>query len=386
MVGLTPFLQRVQVTDYRSIAHCDISVPPLLILVGPNAAGKSNFLDALRFVADALDTTPSDAVKKRGGIDELLRRTRRDIDGFRIVLDFMISWDGVSTPVQYGLHIDRDSAGRRTLVVRGEWCEIRGVRDAGTAGFRVMHGLVLDGGGIEQDRLYLPVAATQGVFSEVYRSLRSMLVYQLELSQLRRPQPRLPGQTLDPVGARTGAVLGTIKAEYPQMWRRLNDYVRAIVPGRISVSEQVIDAYSTIAMRAEDSLDGVVFGPGAMSEGTLRAVGLLTALFQPAVLDGQVSLVGIEEPEISLHPAAAGALFDALTEASERVQIVVTTQSPDLLDRDDVDMESVRVVMMSDGVTDIGVADEVSRRLVADNQVTVGELMRTNQLRPMAVE
>ena len=46
-------LTRVRLRNYKSIAACDVSPAPLSFLVGPNGSGKSNFLDALRFVAEA---------------------------------------------------------------------------------------------------------------------------------------------------------------------------------------------------------------------------------------------------------------------------------------------------------------------------------------------
>src|SRR5580692_5605731 len=91
----------------------------------------------------------------------------------------------------------------------------------------------------------------------------------------------------------------------------------------------------------------------------------LPYLFQPAALDGRVSPVGIEEPETALHPAAAGALFDALTEASTHVQVTATSQSPDLLDREDLDSSVVRVAAMRSGLTVIGEVDDVSREIAA---------------------
>ena len=50
-----PFVRRVRARNYRSIADCDVTLGPLTVLLGFNAAGKSNFLDVLRFVADALE-------------------------------------------------------------------------------------------------------------------------------------------------------------------------------------------------------------------------------------------------------------------------------------------------------------------------------------------
>jgi predicted ATPase len=122
-----------------------------------------------------------------------------------------------------------------------------------------------------------------------------------------------------------------------------------------------------------------------MSDGTIRAAGVLAALFQPSVLHGGTSLVGIEEPELALHPAAAGALFDALTEASERVQVIATSQSADLLDRDDIGPAAIRAVRYDAGRTEIGELDDASARILAGRRSTLGELMRGNQLDPKRV-
>src|SRR5437764_4427362 len=68
-------ITRVALKNYKSIAACDVELRPLTILVGPNGSGKSNFLDALRFVSDALTNGLDQAVNSRGGIDSILSRT-----------------------------------------------------------------------------------------------------------------------------------------------------------------------------------------------------------------------------------------------------------------------------------------------------------------------
>lgn len=124
------------------------------------------------------------------------------------------------------------------------------------------------------------------------------------------------------------------------------------------------------------------FGPESISDGTLSAAGLLAALFQPGTLEGRIPLVGVKEPALGLHPTAAGALFDALTEASKHVQVIAAAQGGDLLDREDFNVEWARVVEMRDGVTTIGELDEGSRQAVGRGLATLGDLMRCNQLTP----
>jgi predicted ATPase len=120
-----------------------------------------------------------------------------------------------------------------------------------------------------------------------------------------------------------------------------------------------------------------------MSDGTLRALGVLIALFQSS--NGSlrpVPLVAIEEPEAALHPAATGVLLDALNEASRSTQILVTSHSPDLLENDRIPADSILAVSLSDGATRIGPLDEVGRSALRDHLYTPGELLRMNQLTP----
>src|ERR1700730_17779787 len=72
-----PFLRRVRIRGYKSIAFCDVRLQPLTILVGRNAAGKSNFLDALAFLRDVMKGGVAEAVKirPRGGWSSLVCRS-----------------------------------------------------------------------------------------------------------------------------------------------------------------------------------------------------------------------------------------------------------------------------------------------------------------------
>ena len=62
---MPPFLRRVQLRNYKSIAECDVALGPLTFLVGPNGSGKSNFVDSLRFIADSLTRSLDQAVRDR---------------------------------------------------------------------------------------------------------------------------------------------------------------------------------------------------------------------------------------------------------------------------------------------------------------------------------
>jgi len=179
-------------------------------------------------------------------------------------------------------------------------------------------------------------------------------------------------------------VLSALAAAQPDLKSRLGAYLHTIAPGIEDIGARSAGGYMTVAFRASNSAlkARTEFGPDAISDGTIRAAAVLAALFQPAAADGRIPLIGIDNPETTLHPAAAGVLLDALAEASEHVQVIMTTTSADLLDRQEADVSVVRVAGMDDGLTVVGEVDRASRQIVRDRLYTLGELMRAGQLSP----
>jgi len=64
-----PFVRRIRLRNFKSISACEAELGPLTLLVGRNGSGKSNFVDALRFVTDGLNLSLDHAIKARGGIE-----------------------------------------------------------------------------------------------------------------------------------------------------------------------------------------------------------------------------------------------------------------------------------------------------------------------------
>jgi predicted ATP-binding protein involved in virulence len=93
-------------------------------------------------------------------------------------------------------------------------------------------------------------------------------------------------------------------------------------------------------------------------------------------------LIGIEEPETALHPAASAVLREALERASEHTQIIVTSHSPDLLDDVAITPEKILVVVSDEGATRIVPLADGSRNAIKDHLCSAGELLRMNQLNP----
>ena len=175
-----------------------------------------------------------------------------------------------------------------------------------------------------------------------------------------------------------------MEADKPELKDRIRDYLAAIVPDVVDFRRTAIGHKETLEFRQEvkGSQHPWRFNAVSMSDGTLRSLGIVVAAMQLVNRTNPVYLVGIEEPETALHPAAAAALMDSLREAAEHTQIVLTTHSPDLLDRFDEKIDSLLVVQSRQGETLIGPSDEASVKSINDHLYSPGDLLRMDQLQP----
>ncbi|MGH2375284.1 MAG: AAA family ATPase [Actinomycetota bacterium] len=380
------FLTRVAIRNYKSVRACSVNLGPLTFLVGPNGAGKSNFLDALRFVADALDTTLDHAIRERGGINEVRRRSGGHPTHFGLRLEFRFP-SGASG--HYAFRVGAQPEG--AFEVQEEQCVVGEVMSYPQM-FHVRSGVVGESTikappPASRDRLYLVTASGLPAFRGLFDALSKMGFYNLNPGEIRDLQPAQVGEILVRDGRNLASVLGELAVHDLLAKRRVEQYLAEVVPGIRGVDRKAFGPRQTIEFRQQvaGSKDPWRFTAASMSDGTLRALGVLVALFQGRNGERRrVSLVGIEEPEAALHPAAAGVLLDALREASKRVQVIVTSHSPDLLDSPEIETDWLLAVTADGDVTTIGPIDQRGREALRERLFTPGELLRLDRLAPDA--
>jgi hypothetical protein len=271
-------LRRVRLTNFRSIAECEVDLGPLTVLVGPNGSGKSNSLDALRFVRDAVETTPYQAIDARGGLNEILCRVPERRSSLRIELDLVVPYGPMpdqQIETYYGFEIERGARpGQRPVEVVWERCEARFT--SGSRGFQVDRGAVSDpdlprfgsdGTRITPDRLYLPVAAARPNFGPVFALLTHMRFYGLRPDILRQLRPQVEYPILGEAGEHLGDVLGELGERSPDLKEHLDGYLASVAPHLTSVDRRYAGEYVTVEARQSTGPHGtpVVFGPEAMS-------------------------------------------------------------------------------------------------------------------------
>lgn len=357
-------ITRVVLENYKSIPFCDVRLGPLSILVGPNGAGKSNFLDALRFLSELMYAPIGNAIQKRGGFSRIY--CRNAIGDAR--LGFRVDFCTGERKGYFSFRAKPD--GQAGYIFERERCDLAPSANWKWIGYNS------------------PTPSTalhmlkDPEFSMLVEVLSNCHFYKFNSESLRQPTPAYDEPLLNDVGSNLPNVLHHMFEHRRAANDRVNQYIHAINPAIDFVNAQEINTYRALAFKL--GTNNPDFAASQMSDGTLRSLAVLVALFQ-RLAGAAVDLVGIEEPEAALHPAAAGVLFGALHEASASVQVIATTHSADLLDNKDVDTDSILAVELQEGATQIAHVNQTGRQALRERLYTAGELMRMNYLRPETV-
>ena len=404
-----PFLRRVQIRGYKSIAFCDVTLEPLTLLVGRNGSGKSNFLDALGFLKDVVSTRLSEAVRNRNGWNSIACKSTSK-PTIRINIESEFQSNGATWNATYGIEI-RQQEGKRIQLMH-EQLELKSDN-------QIPIGFYYDGNTIVwidgQQNWYDPewVNAVEMVaesnseiedpsyirrpihdhsvlsmcdtlpFIDFAQSLQSSAIYNFSPTTMRGLQTISSTTLLERNGSNLAGMIRELEKISPHTISRVNRFLNAIVPDVIDCKAHTIEDYETVRfhMRQIGKNAGLQFNSFSMSDGTLRVLAALVAASQ-FELSPATGFIAIEEPETSLHPAAMHALVDALDEATLHTQILLTTHSAEMLDNPTIKPANVRVVQMIDGQTVIAPVDEASVEIVKKKLNTLGGLERENQLEP----
>lgn len=364
----------VRVKNFRSLAAVDVELGPLTVLVGPNASGKSNFVDVLRFVKDSLRLGLDTAIMDRGGLQGIRRWSAyRPYKTIEIAIDGRqeeATWKyelviGTTTPDTYG-------------IVRecGSWSKPRGRVDR----FETQNGKWVTPSAKKMpppppETLALRFMTGHLGFRGIYRSLMNSAFYTIFPNVLREPHKHSLDYPLEEHGYNIASVLRKMIKSTSGYMPDLKAALAKVVSGVSDVKVRLVGGYLVVELKHEfPGKKAHFFEATQESDGTLRVLGLLVALFQKPTL----SLLAVEEPELTIHPGAMGVLCDMFLEAATRGQILLTTHSPDLVSRFRPDQ--LRVVDREGGDTKIGGVDETQLRAINERLFSAGELMRIEGL------
>ncbi|HMV85524.1 MAG TPA: AAA family ATPase [Blastocatellia bacterium] len=391
-------ITRVQVKNFRSLADVDVALGPLTVLVGRNGVGKSTFLEALRFVRDALRTNLEEAVSNRDGIEMIRRWSPNEPCEIEIALTGEeVDYQNEKVRAEYSFTIlTAPNGDYRISQEQGRIVNsFGGVKEE----FRTEDGiwlvqprrLVFDQTKVpplDSRSLVLPSLRAFSLFYPLLNDLVAAGFYDISPHALRPPQQLSNDEWLADNAENLAAVLRRLCQDEKSKQKILIPLAR-VAEGVSDIRVQRVGGYLVTELKHADigrttATNGTPawFELNQESDGTLRFLGMLVALNQNGS-SGQ-RLIALEEPETSLHPGVLPVIGEELLEASARRQILVTTQSPDLISRFSVD--ELRVVERIAGATQIGLVDEVQRETINEQLFSAGDLLRIEGLRRASAE
>jgi len=367
-------IKKLTINNFRSLgAKTELDLGRLNFLVGTNGSGKSNILHALTFVRQAVSMGLQGAITNNNGIENL--RLHSSGRPRNILIDLELLLEG--SPASYGFEITGDRV--EEYRVKREWGEVHD-RNGHPTSFKNENGQWLGPSNLKPnlDEQSLAITALGGDprIKPLANFLANMMVYSIFPDVLREPQKYSPEAPMKAQGENWVSILHQQAA---RPWKRELVAALAKLTGDIEDIKVTKAAGYLIAEFRHQTPGGKYrkwFDAARESDGTLRVAGLLTGLLQ----EPSLPVIGIEEPELTVHPGALPLLFDFLDEASHRSQILVTTHSPILLDLLNPDDLNLFVVQRSDSVTTVRPLSEDNRSAVRDQLLTLGEMMISGQL------
>lgn len=396
-------ITRIIIEHFKSIEYCDLTLGPVNIFVGPNGSGKSNIVDAISFLKDAIEHGLDYAFRERLGYESVRQWSASGDHSIRIHIHFTDSRGRGSYGVQISPHVNRyivseeegiwefwrnGAIQTRHSFKRFDWkhycmsfVDFDNIDEHGALEITENNECVANNAA---DPLLRPIFTDhdgntdlETISFDIYQNFQGYSKFNIFPNTLRQPQKSAANTDLDSAGEK-------LYFSFLQMGQN-NDGLAA--------KEKIVHALRLLAPNIRDirieELGGFLvplfevkspnggngpsgthtFNVAQVSDGTLRALGLLTVLYHP----GRPNMIALEEPEQMLHPGALAVLAEAIKESSETSQIFITTHSPDLIDH--FEPESVFAVEMVDGVTKVSGVSQAQVTSVREGLFSLGEMM-----------
>lgn len=351
-------LKRLHVHGFKSLFDVEVELAPLVVLLGPNAAGKSNFLESLfllsrlvmeRTLADAFETplrgNPHEAFSlPESGLPGLLAQKRAELNIeaqlqlptsniagllYRLGVEIEPQTGTLAATDEFLARLNRNGLPVKRMEPRigrsGDHLEVRHLGKAGAPRheqLRLNHALA--------SNLQYAGANRYPDFDQLRAELGRWNTYYLDPRVAMR-EPQAPREVSD-IGARgewIAPFLHRLK-ESPRLEKHFAAVRRALRSAIPSIEDLSVDLDKKRGtLDIQISQDGTPYSSRVISEGTLRVLALCAIAANPAPR----SLVAFEEPENGVHPRRIEVIADLLSSmvGPNRTQVIVTTHSPTLV-------------------------------------------------------
>jgi len=374
-------IKRIKITDFKSIRDLDLPLDPVTVLVGRSGTGKSNFVQAIRFLRNLL-LHPEGAANYEWGWNRILPVGKTEPKpSFEVTFSIPGSDQDYVYSLAFGrgpraLSVERLQLGSATIFFR-RWNE----RNSSPQWTWEKAPNIANLSPYQSDDPMLGTFPSLSPTVDAYAALANGIGYYhfpaTALAWEREGHPyaeflqNIPGLTDDASNYRE--VLRRITQDFhrPDLRKSLLAALKQVNPSIASIQLDSLTKPSKTIVAHESGGQVFELSLEQESDGLRRFYAHLLALYQTPP---KLTLI-FEEPENAIFPGALSLLADEFKAAprENRGQVIITTHSPMLLDSFEV--ENVRVVEMRDGQTIIGPVSKEQQQAVRSRLLTTGELL-----------
>ena len=349
-------LNRIVIKGFKSIKYCDLELKNINVLIGANGAGKSNFISIFEILQKILVRELSLYTGKKG-ITPLLYNGKEVTDS--ISSEFYFGDKMYSYEVEW--------TENESLFFREESFILAGKELLGKGGHRESNALNT------LRKLSADANIPQIMLNPSWR------IYQFHdtsPSSRIKSEHNISNCAIFINDARNlAAYLYRLKQHFPKEYADILSAIRLVAPffnDFVLQPRELNEEQIVLHWLKKDCVD--IFNASQLSDGTLRFICLATLLLQPTEL--QPSIIIIDEPELGLHPFAITILAEMAQKAAVNKQVILATQSVELLDNFDV--EDTIVVDNTENGSEFKRLDADKLKLWLENDYSLGELWNKN--------
>lgn len=363
-------IDTISIEGYKSFAKVDqFALQNLNVLIGANGAGKSNFLSLFRLLTALSQGNLQTYVKGQGGPDALLHGGRKRSPHLSVEIGF--EPDGTSV-MGYAAKLAPTVDNRLQFLSEEPWI-IRPHK----AGQKERYPL-----GSAHEETHLDSCLEPKISGYMHYSMQHWQQFHLhdtsEAAVVKLPRPSNDNLRLNSQAGNLAAYLYRLRnlKGYEAAYARIVDTIKLTAPffGGFIARDPVPEWVELEWFEQTDP--DTPYRAHTLSDGTLRFICLTTLLLQPAHLLPDTIL--IDEPELGLHPFAINLLADMMKEVAQTKQLIVSTQSVELLNA--LEPEHVVVAQRINGATTLERLDSARLKLWLDDYQDLGELWKRNVL------
>lgn len=329
-------LETLRVRNFRSIRDQLLKLRNLNVFIGGNGSGKSNLIGAFDLLRHIASQELQLYVGRAGGANRLMHYGRKAGN-----LSIFISFREGGVANEYAAVLEPTADDR--LVFATETYSYQGPRYSDPRAYPL-------GSGHLESRLR--EGQQEKVVAHVLDDLNRFRVYHFHDTsagaRVKQGADTEDNRILASDAGNLAAFLYRLKLTHSSHYERIEEAVRQIAPffRAFDLLPSRLNAQTIRLEWRETDAPEMMFGPEALSDGTLRFICLATLLLQPEL----PSLIILDEPELGLHPAAIVLLAAMLSAAAERTQLLVATQSVTLVNQ--LEPADIWVAERSNGATE----------------------------------